>query len=260
MEPALPLSDDSPLGDAVWHDVECGSYSADLPLWRELAAAGSAASGGGCELLELGCGTGRVSLAMATAGCRVTALDANAELVQALRTRSAALGLPISAVVADACSFQLPTRFDLVLAPMQLAHLLRSADERRQMLGCIAEHLKPGGRAALALLDPEDDLGVGDPPPVPDMREENGWVFASQPVTVRLMGGASTIEIERARRAVSPSGEVIEHVHSDLLAVLPCERLEREATLVGLEPEPRRKVPATHDHVSSVVVVLRCDG
>ena len=23
----------------VWHDVECGGYRADLPLWRELAAA-----------------------------------------------------------------------------------------------------------------------------------------------------------------------------------------------------------------------------
>ena len=23
----------------MWHDVECGGYAEDLPLWRELAAA-----------------------------------------------------------------------------------------------------------------------------------------------------------------------------------------------------------------------------
>ncbi len=26
----------------VWHDLECGSYAADLPLWRELASAAQA--------------------------------------------------------------------------------------------------------------------------------------------------------------------------------------------------------------------------
>ena len=40
----------------VWQDVECASYDADLPLWRELAAAAAG------PVLDLGCGTGRVAL------------------------------------------------------------------------------------------------------------------------------------------------------------------------------------------------------
>ena len=27
---------------AIWHDVECGAYAADLPLWEELADAAAA--------------------------------------------------------------------------------------------------------------------------------------------------------------------------------------------------------------------------
>ncbi len=50
----------------VWHDLECGGYSADLPLWRELAA--RCAVSAGARVLDLGAGTGRVSLDLARAG------------------------------------------------------------------------------------------------------------------------------------------------------------------------------------------------
>ena len=50
----------SPL--VVWHDVECGRYDADLPLWRELAASARR------PVLDVGAGTGRVALDLARAG------------------------------------------------------------------------------------------------------------------------------------------------------------------------------------------------
>ena len=50
----------------IWHDVECGAYAADLPLWRELAAGRSG------PVLEIGCGTGRVALDLARDGHAVT--------------------------------------------------------------------------------------------------------------------------------------------------------------------------------------------
>ena len=43
---------------AIWHDLECGSYDADLRLWEELA-------GEGASVLDLGSGTGRVSIYLA---------------------------------------------------------------------------------------------------------------------------------------------------------------------------------------------------
>jgi SAM-dependent methyltransferase len=256
---APPKPSGLPHSEALWQEVECGSYGADLPLWRELADAAPSASDGACELLDLGCGTGRVSLALAKHGCRVTGLDFSPELVEVLSRRAAALRIEVSTAVADARAFELPARFDLVIAPMQLVQLLRSSRERSRMFNCIARHLKPGGRAALALLDPEDEPGVGEPPPVPDMREANGWVYASQPVAVHRRG-ATTIVIERMRQVVSPGGDVTEQRHRDLLTALTCESVEQEAMRAGLQPERRRTVPATRDHVGSVIVVLGSDG
>jgi 2-polyprenyl-3-methyl-5-hydroxy-6-metoxy-1,4-benzoquinol methylase len=56
----------------MWHDVECGTYTADLPLWRRLARE----TGG--RVLDIGAGTGRVALDLTRAGARVTALDLDA--------------------------------------------------------------------------------------------------------------------------------------------------------------------------------------
>ena len=62
------------LAEAIWHDVECASYDADLDLWRELAEAA------GGPVLDLGCGTGPVALDLAERGHDVvgTAGDAAA--------------------------------------------------------------------------------------------------------------------------------------------------------------------------------------
>jgi hypothetical protein len=39
--------------DAAWHDLECGAYAEDLPLWRMLAGTV------GGPVLDVGAGTGR---------------------------------------------------------------------------------------------------------------------------------------------------------------------------------------------------------
>src|SRR4051812_50230317 len=100
--------------DALWHDLECGPYAEDLPLWRRLAreAAG--------PVLDVGAGTGRVALDLARAGRPVTALDVDPELLGALGERAAAAGVEIRIVQADARDFSLPgAAFALILVPMQ---------------------------------------------------------------------------------------------------------------------------------------------
>lgn len=238
---------------AIWHDVECASYDPDLPLWRELAAA----SGGGA-VLDIGCGTGRVALDLAALGHDVTALDCEPSFTGALTSRARERGLRVHVETADARSFSLPGRsFTLAIAAMQVAQLLGGAPGRAGMLASARGQLAPGGLCAVALADPFD--GIPDEeeqlPPLPDVREEDGWVYSSTPVKVRDEDGATAID--RLRQAVSPSGDLDESLATIRLDSVRPEELEAEAERAGgWIVRERRHVPATTDYVGSVVVML----
>ena len=233
----------------VWHDVECAAYAADLPLWRELADAA------GGPILDLGCGTGRVALDLAARGHDVTALDSEPAFVEALAARARERGLRVRTEVADARSFALGREFALAVAPMQVVQLLGGPSGRLRMLGCVRSHLGAGGRFAAALADPFEGVPAGEAaPPLPDVRERDGWVFSSTPVAVRAEPGVTVIE--RLRQSVSPSGELGEAVASIRLDDARAEDLEHMGASLRFRTLPRRQVPESGDYVGSTVVVL----
>jgi SAM-dependent methyltransferase len=233
----------------LWHDVECASYSADLGLWERLATSCEG------EVLDLGCGTGRVALHLARRGHAVTGIDSDPALVAELNRRAGEAGVSARAEVGDARDFDLGRRYGLVLAPMQLLQLLADAAERRGCLACASRHLIHGGRLAAAILAPDGGVeGDEEGPPIPDVREEEGWVYSSLPVAV--LGDGERILIRRLRQRVSPSGGLEEHASEVILADLPAAALESEGAAVGLASAGRHAIAPTEDHVGSTVVLM----
>jgi SAM-dependent methyltransferase len=229
----------------IWHEVENAAYAADLPLWEELAEDSKG------PVLDLGCGSGRVALHLGRRGYSVQGLDSDPELVAALNTRAGEL--PVSALVGDVRKFELETEFELILAPMQVIQLLPGLEDRLDCLGCVAAHLAPGGLAAFAIVDGMPQLG-DTPPPLPDTREVDGWVYSSQPTETFV--GIELIRARRLRQTVSPTGELSEEMSEDVLCTLRAQRLEQEASRAGLRSAGHRMVPQTEDHVGSTVVLL----
>jgi SAM-dependent methyltransferase len=230
----------------IWHDVENGSYSADLALWRELA---DSVAG---PILDLGAGSGRVARDLHAAGHSVHALDSDPELLASLRERAPG----VATVEADARTFAVDDRYELILAPMQLVQILGGAAERRAMLERVHRHLSPGGRFAAALADPYEALAEDDrSPPYPDVIERDGWVFSSQPVWVREEAGR--VIVERHRQAVAPDGTLEEEIAPFALDLVTPGEFEREARLSRLVPVARHTIPETHDHIGSVVIECR---
>jgi SAM-dependent methyltransferase len=235
----------------VWHDVECGRYDADVALWRELADAA------GGTILDIGAGTGRVTLDLARHGHDVVALDLDGALLDELQRRARAEGLRVRTIVADATDFLLEQRdFALVMAPMQTVQLL-GAPGRLGFLRCARAHVAPGGHVAIALVDALESFDDDDRVllPAPDELTLDGTLYSSQPVALRDHG--ETVSVERIRQIVtadgrrSASGDVL---HLDRVAI---EQVEAEGRAAGLRVLPNRVIAETEEHVGTRVVMLR---
>jgi SAM-dependent methyltransferase len=244
----------------IWHDVECGSYVEDLPLWRSLAAEH------GDPVLDVGAGTGRVALDLAAAGYQVTALDRDPELIASLESRSgrnfsldAVSSQPlVRTVVADARDFDLgERRFPLVIVPMQTIQLLGGVEGRIAFLRCAHRHLTPGGVLAAAISEVLDLYEVidGEPAPLPDVREYDGVVYSSLPLAVRADGEGFVLQ--RRRETVGVSGERTVEENLIRLDRLTVRGLQREGEAAGFSRVGRARVPATEDYSGSEVVILR---
>jgi SAM-dependent methyltransferase len=234
--------------NVIWHDLECGSYAEDLPLWRSLAAEH------GDPVLDVGAGTGRVTLDLARRGHRVTALDLDGTLLAELKRRAA--GLPVETIEADAREFALDRRFQLCLVPMQTIQLLGGRDGRIGFLRCAAAHLAAGGMLAIAVSPTLEEFEVHDGGigPTPDMCEIDGVVYASHPTAVRAADGDYLLE--RQREIVRAGGERSVTENAIRLSRLGVLQLSREAALVGLRGAGHATIPATEEYVGSTVVML----
>ncbi len=245
---------------AIWHDVECGGYAADLPLWEELAEQH------GSPILELGCGTGRVVLHLARRGYRVYGLDRDHALLGALAERAADSlhtrvgqksaapdGAGVEPVHADAREFQLAEEVALVLAPTHLLQLLPGPAERIECLRSVASALRPGGLLAATILErmpPPDDA----PPPLPDVREVDGWVYSSLALEAAI--GPGEVVVRRLRQTVSPEGSLSEERNEVRILTFAAAALELEAAAAGLVPAGRHEIAPTELHVGATVVLL----
>ncbi|HEY2161273.1 MAG TPA: class I SAM-dependent methyltransferase [Solirubrobacteraceae bacterium] len=233
----------------IWHDIECGAYGADIDVWRSLARERAD------PVLDIGAGTGRITLDLARHGHAVVALDRDPALASELSKRAS--GLEVKTVVADARDFELDTRFGLIIVPMQTIQLLGGQDARAQFLASARRHLAPDAVLAIAISE-ELELYEAEPghgSPLPDIRELDGVLYSSQPTAVRE--DRDGFVLERCRETVDGDGR--RTVERDVVRIDPlsADQLETEAAGARLSPAGRIVIPPTPDHVGSVVVMLR---
>jgi SAM-dependent methyltransferase len=135
---------------------------------------GAARESGG-QVLEIGCGTGRILIPTARAGVAIVGLDLSPAMLTVCRERVAAepadVRSRIDLVQGDMRDFHLGSRFSLVTVPFRPFQHLLTVDDQLACLASIRRHLQVGGRLILDLFNPSLDLilrptldEVGDEP------------------------------------------------------------------------------------------------
>lgn len=233
---------------AIWHEVECGGYEADLPVWESLAGSHPG------PVLDVGAGTGRVTLALAGQGHTITALDLDPVLLATLRERAQG-NLLVTTVVADARSFLSPAEFGLVIVPMQTVQLFGGPEGRSRFFDCARRNLRAGGTVALAVAD----MSPGEVPlPAsfePDVMSVGDAVYASRPVCISEAAG--TMVIERERTKTAGAGDPQRSSYSLEVDSLDAGAVEAEGRRAGLRPAGRLAIPAEGAYAGAEVVLLR---
>ena len=106
-------------------------------------------------VLELGCGTGRIYLAMLAAGLDADGLDLDSASLELLRERAAEAGLEPSVREADMTDFETDRAYALVTCPFNAVQELTTIEQQQAVLESAHDALAPGGAFVFDTFVPE---------------------------------------------------------------------------------------------------------
>ena len=134
-----------------FYELELADFLDDLPFYTRHIPSQPA------SILELGCGTGRLSRTLAKAGHQVTGIDlSHSMLQQAMAKQNGDTGNPRYCCM-DMTSIGLRATFDTVIIPYNTMNLLTGEGEIKRCLQQIRPLLGKEGRLLLHLFVPTDD-------------------------------------------------------------------------------------------------------
>lgn len=120
----------------------------DLPFWLSEARAV------GGKVLELTCGTGRVSIPLLKAGADLTCVDYSPEMLARFREKLSESNLSCQLICQDIADLRLPDRYNLIFIPFHSFSELVRDDRRRSALSRIRQHLTERGIFICTLQNP----------------------------------------------------------------------------------------------------------
>lgn len=125
--------------DPETYDLICDAFNDDMPTIEQWAHK----LGG--PLLDLACGTGRMSIHLALQGYQVTGVDIVSAMIERARQKAAVRSAEVEFVVSDARSFHLNREFPFIFMLMNAFQFLPMRTDHEAILACVREHLQPDG-------------------------------------------------------------------------------------------------------------------
>ncbi|MFP4186410.1 MAG: class I SAM-dependent methyltransferase [Candidatus Natronoplasma sp.] len=117
----------------------------------------------GDPVLELGCGTGRITIPIGKEGYDIIGLDLSKKLLERAKEKAEEDDLAPKFIQDDMRDFSLEKTFNLIFIPFNSIHHILTLDEMEKVLNNVKKHLKPGGRFVLEFFNPDLDILNRDP-------------------------------------------------------------------------------------------------
>ncbi len=182
---------------AEYYDLDPRNlYTADLEFYQRWAERQAG------DVLELGCGTGRVTLPLAQRGVSITGLDHSFPMLRVLERKLAAADAAcrhkLRLVQADMASFSLGRTFDLILIPFRSFQALTTRESQLSCLRLVREHLAARGRFIVDVFFPQRTL-------------DDSWLRSRQvDWTTPIPGTPMLLTRSSAHQAIDTRHQIIE--------------------------------------------------
>lgn len=102
------------------------------------------------RILELCCGTGRLTLPIAKDGYDISGVDYSSSMLEQAKVKASKEGLEVKFIEADIRTLDLPEKYDLIFIPFNSIHHLYKNEDLFKAFNVVRKHLKEEG---LFLLD-----------------------------------------------------------------------------------------------------------
>jgi SAM-dependent methyltransferase len=133
----------------------------DSPFYREYARQLCGEKGEKGEILELGCGTGRVALDLAREGFRVTGLDLSQQMLdifaKKLADENEGVSERVQLVHGSMAEFSFGKKFALIIAPFRAFQAVTAQADIENTLACVRKHLTDDGIFIINAFKPNKD-------------------------------------------------------------------------------------------------------
>lgn len=117
----------------------------------------------GGPVLELACGTGRISIPIAESGIDIVGLDFSPQMLEQAKRNSKEKNLAIEWIEADMTNFTLGKKFSLILIPAAALNWVLENNSIENCLTFIKNHLEPNGKFIFNVFNPNLEILQRDP-------------------------------------------------------------------------------------------------
>lgn len=140
--------------DAERYDLVMGAFASGdlLDFYRRRVARY------GEPVLELACGSGRLTIPLAKVGVNITGIDISEQMLDLAKLKANKAGVNIHFLQEDMRSFDLGEKFKLIFIPAQSLSHLHTRAEIEDCFSCVRRHLADEGRLLIELFNPSVNL------------------------------------------------------------------------------------------------------